>query len=186
MPETLEFIIDLYRRLGGQKYADEEVTQTQHAVQCGVLARQANSSPTIVTAALLHDIGHLLVQTDWPTTCSENLDDKHEEVGHQYLIEHFGETVAEPVRLHVASKRYLCTVEPEYQADLSPTSLKSFHDQGGLMSDEEVESFRNHPYFETAVTLRRWDDQAKSTELPTVDVVDFTAEMEASIALAKA
>lgn len=172
------FLVDLFDKYGGQKYADEDVTQTQHAVQCALLARSSSyASDVVITAALLHDVGHLLAQTDWPADLSQNLDDQHEELGYRYLVKHFGPEVAEPVQLHVASKRYLCTAEPEYQATLSPTSLKSFHDQGGLMSTEELESFREHPRFELAVQLRRWDDQAKDTQAPDLTIADFLDEI---------
>lgn len=185
MENILGFLVDLFQQHGDQKYADEDVTQKQHAVQCGQLAREADVPPHVVTAALLHDVGHLLVQADWPSSCEENLDDKHEEVGYHYLVDHFGVEIAEPVRLHVASKRYLCTVEPEYQNHLSPTSLKSFHDQGGLMSPEEVEAFRASPFYEEAVMLRRWDDQAKSTSAPDLDIADFSSEILSSLQAAR-
>jgi gamma-butyrobetaine dioxygenase len=63
--------------------------------------------------------------------------------------------------LHVAAKRYLCTVEPDYQNQLSPTSLKSFYDQGGVMNEREKMEFECEPHFLAAVQLRRWDDMAK-------------------------
>jgi predicted HD phosphohydrolase len=36
------------------------------------------------------------------------VDDKHEELGQAWLQNWFGPEVTEPVRLHVAAKRYLC------------------------------------------------------------------------------
>jgi predicted HD phosphohydrolase len=47
-------------------------------------------------------------------------------------------SVADPVRLHVAAKRYLCTIDLTYKARLSPTSLKSYLDQGGPMDANGV------------------------------------------------
>ncbi len=83
--------------------------------------------------------------------------------------------VAEPVRLHVAAKRYLCTVEPSYASTLSPTSLKSFHDQGGEMSDSEVQEFRALPHYHLALQLRRWDDKAKDPNLETQPIDGFVS-----------
>ena len=45
----------------------------------------------------------------------------------------------EPVRLHVAAKRYLCAVESEYLDLLSQPSLVSLRLQGGPMSAAEGE-----------------------------------------------
>lgn len=66
-----------------------------------------------------------------PTHESQNYDDKYETQGYAWLLLNFGQAVAEPVRLHVAAKRYLCSVDPDYTRLLSATSLKSYFDQGG-------------------------------------------------------
>ena len=184
MHATIQLLVDLFQKCGDQQYADELVTQRQHAVQCGQLARRSSTdNHTLITAALLHDVGHLLVQdSDWPTSCEEDLDDQHEDVGFQFLIGHFGPDVAEPVRMHVDAKRYLCTVQPDYAEKLSPTSLKSFHDQGGQMSDLELEAFRSSPYYEDALELRRWDDQAKQVDAPDLGITDFREELETALA----
>ena len=63
----------------------------------------------------------------------------------RWLAERFGPEVSEPVRLHVAAKRYLCTVESDYFGKLSPDSVRSLGLQGGLMSADEVEAFRANP-----------------------------------------
>jgi predicted HD phosphohydrolase len=73
----------------------------------------------------------------------------------------------------VAAKRYLCTVEPEYLAKLSPASLKSFYDQGGVMSQSEIDDFRDEHYAFEAVQLRRWDDLAKDPQMQTPSIEDF-------------
>ena len=45
----------------GQSRYDESVTQTEHALQAADLASQSGAEPTLIAAALLHDIGHLLI-----------------------------------------------------------------------------------------------------------------------------
>ena len=78
------------------------------------------------------------------------------------LLAHwFGPAVTEPVRLHVAAKRYLCAVDPAYQAGLSAASILSLVLQGGPMDIEEQARFCAQPHAADAVTLRRWDDAAK-------------------------
>lgn len=180
MHEIVSRIQQTFSQRGGEKYADEGVTQLQHALQCAALARQEQASSAQVVAALLHDIGHILGNRDLPPNTAADLDDHHERVGHAFLRNHFGEVVADPVRLHVAAKRYLCTKDPSYQTHLSPTSYKSFLDQGGLMNPEEVAAFEREPFFEQAVQLRRWDDTGKD---PVAQVPDIDAYFDDLAAL---
>src|SRR5262245_31350969 len=111
-------ILDLYRERGAMEYEGEGVTQIAHAAQCGALARAAGASPELELAAWLHDIGHLLAGLPGTPTL-EGIDDHHENRGAAFLIEAFGLGVAEPVRLHVAAKRYLVATNPGYYESLS-------------------------------------------------------------------
>jgi len=132
----------------------------EHALEAAWFATQAASAPTLIAAALLHDIGHLL--HDLPENVADDgVDTRHEEAGYEWLLARFGPAVAEPVRLHVAAKRYLCRVDPDYYALLSPASVQSLALQGGLFTDEEVRDFERLPWHRDAVQLRRWDDAAK-------------------------
>jgi predicted HD phosphohydrolase len=149
------------------------VTQLEHAIQSALLAKQANAEDSLIAAALLHDIGHLLGNAPLPTSETQNYDDKHENRAYGWLREHFGARVADPVRLHVAAKRYLCTVDPSYCDFLSPTSLKSFHDQGGVMNAEEKAAFEQEKYFQEALRLRRWDDEAKDPSIVIPAIEEF-------------
>jgi hypothetical protein len=75
-------------------------------LQCAFLAERDGAPVTLLSAALLHDIGHLLYDAgDRPAL--RGIDDQHEELGARLLLDAFGPAVAEPVRLHVAAKRYL-------------------------------------------------------------------------------
>jgi len=178
-------ILSVFRQRGGEMYGSEAVTQLEHALQAASLARQSCASSELIAAALLHDIGHILDKGDEvPQATDEdpqNLDDAHEERGRRWLRDHFGPQVSDPVRLHVAAKRYLCTVEPEYLECLSPTSLQSFHDQGGTMSHEEVQAFESEANYEAALSLRRWDDTAKIVGQKTPAIEDFITELTASV-----
>jgi gamma-butyrobetaine dioxygenase len=69
--------------------------------------------------------------------------------------------VTEPVRLHVAAKRYLCATEPGYSGLLSAESVRTLALQGGPMAPEQVTAFEALPYARDAVAVRRWDDKAK-------------------------
>jgi gamma-butyrobetaine dioxygenase len=71
--------------------------------------------------------------------------------------------VTEPVRLHVAAKRYLGAVDAGYSGLLSAESVRTLSLQGGPMSAAEASQFGAVPYSGDAVAVRRWDDQAKDT-----------------------
>jgi [1-hydroxy-2-(trimethylamino)ethyl]phosphonate dioxygenase len=178
--EAVDRIIRIYHERGQGRYGSEKVSQIEHAIQCACLAQEADAKPTLVAASLLHDLGHIIDDSALPSDDSSNLDDHHEERAYQWLCHHFGLEIAEPVRLHVMAKRYLCTVETGYLESLSPTSLKSFYDQGGLMSSQELDEFRTNPFFEDAIQLRRWDDEAKD-ENKTIPAIDDYAPLLLSL-----
>ena len=178
-PVVAEIFLAFEQR-GHDQYGSEKVTQLQHGLQCGSLARQAGAPARLVVAALLHDIGHIL-PLDAASGPKNGLDDKHESRGFHWLNENFPPEVSEPVRLHVAAKRYLCTVEPDYAKRLSPTSHQSFLDQGGPMSAEEVEMFESESYYQSAVALRRWDDTGKDPEMITLPLEAFLDDLRQSL-----
>jgi [1-hydroxy-2-(trimethylamino)ethyl]phosphonate dioxygenase len=175
MAETIE---DLFRRKGGSLYGGESVTQLEHALQAAHLAEQTGASPASIVAALLHDVGHLL--HDLPDDAPDDgVDDVHERLGDVWLRKAFEPAVCDPVRLHVAAKRYLCTVDPAYQADLSPASLQSLKLQGGPYNVQEAREFEAEPYFKECVELRRWDDLAKIPGLETPPLAHFLTYLPA-------
>ena len=152
-------IVGMFRARGDAEYG-EQVSQTEHAIECALAAELAGSTPSLVVAALLHDIGHLLF--DGPEDVAEHgVDDRHEQLGADWLAVHFGPEVVEPIRLHVAAKRYLCATDPAYHATLSPASVLSLDLQGGPMTADEIGAFEANPYFQEAVALRRFDEIGK-------------------------
>jgi predicted HD phosphohydrolase len=101
------------------------------------------------------------------------VDDEHEARGHIFLTPWFGPEITEPVRLHVAAKRYLCATEADYFAKLSKDSVLSLSLQGGPMSPHQVSEFEAIPQSAAAVQLRRFDEQAKVKNLETPSVQHF-------------
>src|SRR5690349_7585577 len=133
---------------GHRRYGLADVNQRAHALQAATLAENAGCDAALIVAALLHDIGHM-VHDLGEDPASQGIDDRHEAVGQDYLSRWFGPEVTEPVRLHVAAKRYLCAVEPEHAAKLSRDSVVSLRLQGGPMSAEEVAAFHATPHAAT-------------------------------------
>ena len=141
----------LFAGPGARDYLGEPVTIGTHMLQAAALAEAAGAGPAHVAAALLHDIGHLLGDSD----------SRHGPAGADWLSRWFGEEVTEPVRLHVSAKRYLCAVEPGYFGLLSDESVRTLARQGGPMTDAEAAAFEALPFAKAAVAVRRWDDEAK-------------------------
>jgi phosphonate degradation associated HDIG domain protein len=160
----VETILALFRQRGDTAYYGEPVSQTEHALQAADLAVREGAPDALVVAALLHDIGHLLHDLG-EGIADQGVDACHEEAGERWLSARFGPEVTEPVRLHVAAKRYLCATDPEYAAILSPASTLSLKLQGGPMSASECAEFEQNPHYRAAVRLRRWDDTAKVRDL---------------------
>lgn len=170
-------IITLFQKQGDAAYFGEPVTQTQHALQSASLAVGDDATPALVAAALLHDIGHLLHQRG-EDAAARGIDARHEIIGAKWLSRFFGPEITEPIRLHVAAKRYLCLADPGYLATLSPASHQSLALQGGPFSANEAEGFTREPHWHAAVQLRRWDEEAKIPGLHVAPLDDYREILE--------
>jgi gamma-butyrobetaine dioxygenase len=156
-------IAELFGSQGATDYLGERVTVAAHLLQAGALAEAAGAPPALVAAALLHDVGHLSLDSAGLTgrELMAGTDNRHGARGAAWLARWFPPAVTEPIRLHVPAKRYLCAVEPSYFALLSEASVYTLSVQGGPMSSGEAREFEALPYAADAVAVRRWDDQAK-------------------------
>jgi phosphonate degradation associated HDIG domain protein len=179
MALTITDICGLYERDGGRMYSGEPVTQLEHALQSAALAESAGADPELITAALLHDLGHLLNdQGDTPT--ARGIDDVHQYFALPFLRALFDDRVLEPIRLHVDAKRYLCATRPGYHESLSADSKRSLALQGGTFTAADAAAFIAIPGAERAVQLRLWDDAAKMAGHPTPSFTHFAAIMAAA------
>lgn len=166
-----------FARRGAETYG-EGVSQLEHALQCATCAERDGASPALIAATLLHDIGHLT--HDLPQDIADQgIDAQHESLGSAWLSQHFGPAVTEPVRLHVAAKRYLAATESGYHDLLSPASIQSLKLQGGPMSPEEGARFASERFAEDAKKLRRWDDEGKVVGAKTPDLAHFEGYVSA-------
>ena len=172
-------VLAIYGAHGAGAYFGERVTITQHCLQAAWFAQVEHAPESLIVAALLHDIGHLLEAVpddlaEWTT------DAHHEEVGARWLSGRFGAEVSEPVRLHVPAKRYLCATDPHYFRQLSSASVHTLALQGGPMSAEDVARFEREPHYRAAVRVRRWDDQGKVAGLATPPLDSYREMIEAA------
>lgn len=160
MPRLLEQIEAMFEAHGAEPqdtHAGEPVSALSHALQCAQLAEWADAPPSLVCAALLHDVGHFVpVATG---TAAERL--PHEQRALGVLADGFDEAVLGPIRLHVQAKRYLAATDPRYAERLSSRSRRALTVQGGPMTREQQRRFEQQPHAWGAVQLRRWDDRAK-------------------------
>jgi phosphonate degradation associated HDIG domain protein len=173
-------IFGMFREYGSGAYLGEPVSMTEHMLQAAYAAEQEQAEPRLVVAALLHDYGHFVHEYE-EDAAEHGIDTEHEEAGHAFLAEHFGPEIAEPIRMHVAAKRYLCATEPSYLDALSPASILSLELQGGPYSPPEVAAFRESPYADDAVRLRRWDDIGKVAGMETPDLEHYRPLLEAAL-----
>lgn len=178
MALSFDDIEQLFARKGGEQYTGEPVTQLEHAMQTAYLAEQAGASDALVTAALLHDLGHLLHDLG-ETPTEHGIDDLHQYRALPFLRGLFGSAHADEVlgaiAQHVDAKRYLCATRPSYFGALSDDSKRSLALQGGIFSAEQAGQFIAQPGAAGAVRLRIWDDLAKTANLATPPLAHFMA-----------
>jgi phosphonate degradation associated HDIG domain protein len=171
---TLNDIEALFLQTGGAQYSGEPVTQLQHALQSAALAEGEGADDELVTAALLHDLGHLVhgqgdgsAQDPGDTPTLRGIDDLHQFIAIPFLRGLFSDRVLGAIQGHVDAKRYLCATRPGYLQALSADSQRSLRLQGGVFGSEQAAAFIARPGAEEAVRLRLWDDLAKSADAVT-------------------
>ncbi|MBU2288264.1 MAG: HD domain-containing protein [Gammaproteobacteria bacterium] len=180
MALSIEDIVHLLGTVGQRQYGREAVSQLEHALQCAQLAEAHGEAGETVVAALLHDLGHLLVAASERDSSADSIaerDDLHQFIALPFLRELFPPAVLEPMRLHVDAKRYLCATESGYWDTLSPASKRSLELQGGVYSPAEAQRFIAQPFAEEAVRLRRYDDAAKVPHWATPRLSHFVPAM---------
>lgn len=156
------------------------VNQLEHALQCGLNAEASGAPHALVTASLLHDIGSMLLP-DARAFVERGEDAEHEVRGSRHLAVWFDVDVTEPVRLHVAAKRYLTATDPDYFARLSAGSVRTLALQGGPFTAEEAAAFIAQPYAADAVRLRQWDEAAKVAGRATPPLEHFRPHLQACL-----
>jgi len=175
--QVIDFIFDLFTRRGAEEYMGEPVSMAQHMEQSAACAAADGASDELIIASLLHDIGHFV--GDFPIDALENgVDNLHENAGAHFLAPYFPASVTEPVRLHVAAKKYLCAVDRSYFNRLSAASIQSLEVQGGPMTAAEINEFESNPYYQSAIKARLYDDDGKVAGLDIKSITSYRNQLE--------
>jgi phosphonate degradation associated HDIG domain protein len=169
---TLDDLEHLFLTRGHEQYTGEPVTQLQHALQAATLAEAEGADDELVTAALLHDLGHL-VQDLGETPTLRGIDDLHQYAALPFLRGLFPDRVLGAIQGHVDAKRWLCATRPGYYEALSSDSQRSLALQGGVFDAGQAADFIAKPGAPEAVRLRIWDDRAKSPAMETPPLAHF-------------
>ncbi len=164
---VVDEIFALYEERGSRALDGEAVSQLEHALQAAEAARSTNAPASLIAAALLHDIGHLLPHSP--------LNPMHEKAGADWLAQYFHLSVSELVRLHVTAKRYLCATDRGYLHQLSPASRQSLALQGGPLTMDEAQEFLQLPHARAALRLRWWDERAKTPQRKVLGLEHYRA-----------
>nr|WP_315445112.1 phosphonate degradation HD-domain oxygenase [uncultured Pseudomonas sp.] len=167
--QVVDRVFALYECFGSSDYIGEPVSQIEHMSQAAQLAMAEGFDDEVVLAAFFHDIGHL---------CAEGAQSmggygvvSHERLGADYLREAgFSERLARLVEYHVQAKRYLTLREPGYFERLSEASRRTLEFQGGVMTGAEADVFERDPLCAVSLRMRQWDELAKETAVPVMDL----------------
>lgn len=166
---VVDEVFGLYQRFGAADYIGEPVSQLEHMSQAAQCALAEGFDDEVVLAAFFHDIGHICGESEAQMGGFGIV--SHERLGADYLRRAgFGERLARLVEYHVQAKRYLTLREPGYYGRLSEASRRTLDFQGGVMSEAQAVAFEADPLCEVSVRLRHWDEQAKESQVPVIDL----------------
>ena len=101
------------------------------------------------------------------------VDMRHVDLGFIKLTSFLVPEILEPIRLHMAAKRYFCHKRKAYIDGLLPASRISLEIQGGPMSDREGAEFEMNLYYKSGVEFRRFDDMGKVSGMKTPTLESF-------------
>lgn len=166
MRKCIDEIDFLFQRFGMKSYG-EDCSQLTHAISSAEHAIRDGAKEYLVIAAFLHDIGHLLADSDDMAGLTDFGHPKHSDIAACWLQKKgFPDSVIQPIKYHVCAKRYL----QRKQQTLSQASTITLAQQGGTMNDHEAELFAQKPYFADALRLRNYDNLGKPNSMATVNL----------------
>lgn len=178
----MPIIDEIFEKMRRNAHLDygESVSVVAHSLQAAVFAERDGADELLIASAFLHDYGHFLHDLG-EDVAEKGVDAIHEELGADALRDHFLPEVIEPMRLHVAAKRYLVATDEEYLKTVSPASILSLQVQGGPFNAEEIAQFEANPHYERAIQLRRYDDAGKVRDMILPDLAYYRPFLEKAL-----
>lgn len=168
--DGIDGLLALLTAPAASEHDGEPVSITQHGLQCAAILRARHpDDEALQVAGLVHDVGTVLAPAR-PAT--------HAATGARALRPLLGDRVAALVGDHDLAKRYLVTVDASYRSRLSPRSIETLDDQGGLLDASARAEFEAAPHFDGCLALRRADDAAKVPHLDAGTVDEWRAVIE--------
>jgi phosphonate degradation associated HDIG domain protein len=169
--QKVDEVFSWYLLRGSDDYIGEPVSQIEHMSQSAQLAMAEGYDDEVVLAAFFHDIGHICRHDPDTASMGGYGVVSHERVGADYLRQcGFSERTAKLVEYHVQAKRYLTLRQPGYYEQLSEASRRTLEYQGGVMSEAEADAFERDPLCKVSLRMRQWDELAKETGVPVIDL----------------
>lgn len=149
--ESLDEVVELlHTRSLASAHGTAGAVPWVHALQTATLARRAGASDSLITAAWLHDIGHLAAPGGHAGHIAarvEGAGDRHARLGADMLAALFPPNVTEPIRLRAQAQRYLAASRPR-------------DDEGSIviMAGQRADlRFMTHRHAGDALRLSHWD-----------------------------
>lgn len=175
MSVSLNKLKELYV-LGNEQYYGDNLTKTQHMLQCATLAKKNEENDEIILACLLHDVGHFLEEDDMDGYGVKD----NGKIGAKYLKElGFNKNICKLVEKHTDAKRYLVTKKlNNYYDKLSEVSKKTFEYQGGKMSSEELKKMDRNNRLMDIIKVRQYGDRAKNPNKGPYKIETFVPLLE--------
>ena len=154
---------------GSAVQADTDLNVLQHGLKTAALARDEDAPDPEIVAALLHDVGLILLKTQGPDGAAA-ADRCGEIVGAAWLARYFRPAVSEPVRLHQIAKRWLFAMDKGYRDALSDETFRLLASMGGPMAESERRQFERHEHWGASVALARRADLSPGAALSEEDL----------------
>lgn len=144
----------------------------ERGLRCAALARRAGAGSSMVTAALLHDLGRMLGPDG-----AGHAQTPPERMAANWLSTRFGPMVSEPVRHHGEAIRYLAW---SGGAAADPADLAA---RGGAFDAAAAAAFVARPFAREAVELRLWVNAVPADEAGLPSLITYR-DVAADAALA--
>lgn len=161
----LKRLQNIFQHIKNHDYIGESISQYEHSLQCAYFAETLNHSEDVVIASLLHDIGHVALNSPQPQMADLGVIN-HEWIGARLALElGFSKKIAYLIGYHVTAKRYLAAKKSAYLHKLSDASLGTLTFQGGTLPIKEQGLFESLPFFKEALQVRTNDEKGKVCDL---------------------